>query len=110
MPHKKQEDISPEIFNHLVKLAALELDDEQAVYLRRELNSQLSAIRELAAIELDDDLPLASHGVPYDEHNSPALRQDEWQACPDVADITEQAPQFEDGYIIVPDIPHTTLE
>ena len=110
MPDKKQEDISPEIYNHLVDLAALELDEEQAAYLRNELNNQLSAIRELEAIQLDDDVPLASHGVPYDEKNSPALRKDEWQACPDVKDITAQAPQFEDGYLVVPDIPHTTLE
>ena len=110
MPDKKQEEISAEIFNHLVDLAALELDDEQAAYLRSELNNQLSAIHELEAIQLDEDLPLASHGVPYDDKSSPALRRDEWQACEDVKDITAQAPQFEDGYLVVPDIPHTTLE
>ncbi len=110
MADKPHEEISPDVFEHLVKLAALELDGEQAEYLRRELNSQLASIRELAAIQMDDDLPLASHGVPYDELNSPALRADEQQICADVADITAQAPQFEDGYIIVPDIPHTTLE
>ncbi len=109
MPENKQE-ITPEIFEHLVKLAALELDDEQAAYLRRELNSQLSAIHELEAIRLDDDLPLASHGVPYDDRSSQPLRSDDWQACKDVKDITTQAPQFENGYIVVPDIPHTTLE
>lgn len=110
MPEKKQEDISPEIFEHLVKLAALELDEEQAAYLRGELNSQLSAIRELEAIELEDDLPLASHGVPYDDDSSPELRSDNWEACRQVNHITDQAPKFEDGYIVVPDIPHTTLE
>lgn len=109
MPDNKQE-ITPEIFEHLVKLAALELDEEQAAYLLRELNSQLSAIHELAAIKLDAELPLASHGVPYNEQSSQSLRPDEWQACPDVGSITAQAPQFEDGYMIVPDIPHTTLE
>jgi len=107
---EKEQAISPEVFDHLVQLAALELDEQQAEYLRRELNSQLSAIRELEAIQLDPETPLASHGVPYDEQNSPALRADEWQACADVDAITQQAPQFEDGYLIVPDIPHTTLE
>ena len=110
MPEKRQEDISPEVFEHLVKLAALELDEEQAAYLRSELNSQLSAIRELVAIELDDDLPLASHGVPYDDSSSPTLRSDVWKACGQVEDIIAQAPQVEDDYIVVPDIPHTTLE
>jgi aspartyl/glutamyl-tRNA(Asn/Gln) amidotransferase C subunit len=107
---EKEQDISPEIFEHLVKLAALELDEKEAEYLRRELNHQLSAIHELEAIRLDPDLPLASHGVSYDAHNSSALRADEWRPCPDVKDITAQAPQFEDGYLVVPDIPHTTLE
>jgi aspartyl-tRNA(Asn)/glutamyl-tRNA(Gln) amidotransferase subunit C len=106
----REQTISPEVFNHLVQLAALELDEQQADYLRRELNSQLSAIRELEAIQLDADTPLASHGVPYDEKSRQALREDVWQACPDVDAITQQAPQFEDGYLIVPDIPHTTLE
>ena len=110
MPEKKHEDISPEIFEHLVKLAALELNEEQAAYLRRELNSQLSAVRELEAIELDNDLPLASHGVPYDQQSSPDLRPDDWKAYRQVKDIINQAPQVEDGYIVVPDIPHTTLE
>jgi len=109
MPEKEQA-ISPEELDHLFKLAALDLDEKQAEYLRRELNNQLSAIRELEAIQLDPALPLASHGVPYDNHTSPALRADEWHACPDVKDITAQAPQFENGYQIVPDIPHTTLE
>lgn len=107
---EKEQTITPEVFDHLVQLAALELDEQQAEYLCRELNSQLSAIRELEAIQMDPATPLASHGVPYDEHNSPALRADEWQACADVDAITQQAPQFEDGYLIVPDIPHTTLE
>jgi aspartyl/glutamyl-tRNA(Asn/Gln) amidotransferase C subunit len=107
---EKEQVITPEVFDHLVQLAALELDEEQADYLRRELNSQLSAIRELEAIQLDPETPLASHGVPYDGNNSPALREDVWQACEDVEAITRQAPQFEDGYLIVPDIPHTPLE
>ncbi len=110
MPEDKHEEISVEVFEHLVKLAALELDEEQAAYLRQELNSQLSAVRELEAIEMEDDLPLASHGVPYDDNSSPELRTDDWEACQQVEDITDQAPKFEDGYIVVPDIPHTTLE
>jgi aspartyl/glutamyl-tRNA(Asn/Gln) amidotransferase C subunit len=105
-----QEDISPEVFDHLVQLAAMELDSSQAEYLRQELNKQLASIRELAAIQLDDALPMASHGVPYPPEHKPALRDDVWEACPEAEAITAQAPQFEDGYIIVPDIPHTTLE
>lgn len=107
---EKEHIITPEMFDHLVKLAALELDEEQAAYLRRELNLQLSAIRELAAIELDVDVPAALHGVPYDAGSRPPLRQDAWQACEEAEAIMRQAPQFEGGYLVVPDIPHTTLE
>ena len=109
MPEPK-EDITLQVFEHLVQLAALELDGSQANYLRQELNKQLASIRELEAIELEEGLPAASHGVPYPPERKPALREDEWETCPEAKAITAQAPQFEDGYIIVPDIPHTTLE
>ncbi len=102
--------ISPELFAHLVDLAALELDAAEADYLRSQLNNQLKAIHELEAIPLDDSTRLTSHGVPYTAQISPALRQDEWLPCPVADAILEQAPQTEDRYIVVPDIPHTTLE
>lgn len=97
-------------FDHLVGLAALELDDTQAEYLLRELNSQLKAIRELAAIPLDASVPASLHGVPYTGADSPALREDTWIPEPDPAEIIGQAPETREGYIVVPDIPHTTLE
>jgi len=97
-------------FDHLVQLAALELTDEQAEYLLRELNNQLKAIRELEAIPLDEDVPATWHGVPYTPQISPALRGDDWQPFERPQDILAQAPQVENGYLIVPDIPHTTLE
>ncbi len=97
-------------FDHLVHLAALELSPEQAEYLLRELNNQLKAIRELEAIPLDADLPVTLHGVPYTSSISPTLRSDDWQPFDRPQDILAQAPQAEDGYLIVPDIPHTTLE
>ena len=39
------EEITAEIFDHLVELAALELEAKEAEYLRAQLNSQLKAIR-----------------------------------------------------------------
>ena len=102
--------ISPEMFEHLVRLAALDLDAEQAEYLRGELNHQLKAISELEAIPLSDSVPVTSHGVPYTPQISPPPRPDVWKPYEDPAAIIDQAPQVEDGYIIVPDIPHTTLE
>jgi aspartyl-tRNA(Asn)/glutamyl-tRNA(Gln) amidotransferase subunit C len=102
--------ITPEIFQHLVELAALELDPGEAEYIRRQLNNQIKAINELEAIPLDADTRLTSHGVPYPPEISPALRDDEWLPSPTADAILKQAPQTEDRYIVVPDIPHTTLE
>ena len=102
--------ITPEIFAHLVHLAALELSPDEAEYVRRQLNNQLKVIRELEAIPLDNGIAVTSHGVPYPAQTSPAPREDAWLPYPDVADLLSQAPQVEDRYIVVPDIPHTTLE
>jgi aspartyl/glutamyl-tRNA(Asn/Gln) amidotransferase C subunit len=102
--------ITPEIFEHLINLAALELDPDEAEYLRGELNNQLKAIHELEAIPLDEDTPITTHGVPYTVEITPAIRDDRWIACPNPEDILEQAPETEDRYIVVPDIPHTELD
>jgi len=104
------ERISAETFTHLVDLAALEIDAAESEYLRQQLNNQLQAIHELEAIPLEESIPITSHGVPYTQENSPAPREDVWRPYPNPEDIVEQAPLAEDGYIIVPDIPHTSLE
>jgi len=103
------EAITREIFNHLVQLAALELSPDEAEYIRGELNKQLKAIHELEAIPLQDDTPPASHGVPYTPATSPAVRPDEWRPHPDPGGILAQAPETDEGYIIVPEIPHIEL-
>ncbi len=102
--------ITVTLFKHLVGLAALELPPEEDEYLRRELNNQLKAIHELEAIPLSPETQITSHGVPYTPMSTPAIRDDEWTPHPNPKDILEQAPEVEDGYIIVPDIPHTELE
>jgi aspartyl/glutamyl-tRNA(Asn/Gln) amidotransferase C subunit len=104
------ETISPETFAHLVDLAALQLTPAESEYLRQQLNQQLKAIHELAAIPLDEDITATSHGVPYTTATSPAPRVDTWLPYPNPEEILEQAPQVEDGYIIVPDIPLTNLD
>jgi aspartyl-tRNA(Asn)/glutamyl-tRNA(Gln) amidotransferase subunit C len=103
------EEIDVEVFQHLVVLAALELDEAEAEYLRRELNKQLKAIHELEAIPLQPETPLASHGVSYTPEITPPIRQDEWQADPSREDILRQAPQSAERYIVVPEIPHQEL-
>ncbi len=101
--------ISPEIFNHLVDLAAMELSEEEGEYLRQELNHQLRAIHELEAIQVDDSTPITSHGVPYSPAIRPSLRKDEIEPYPEADDIVERAPDTVERYIVVPDIPHEDL-
>jgi aspartyl/glutamyl-tRNA(Asn/Gln) amidotransferase C subunit len=104
------DEITPELFNHLVELAALELSAEEGEYLRKQLNNQLKAIHELESIPLDPSTPVASHGVPYTPSTSPAIREDVVVSHPDPARLLKTAPETEDGYIIVPDIPHQDLK
>ena len=104
------DEITKDIFDHLVSLAALQLSDDQAEYLRRQLNNKLKDIHELEAIPLDADIPISLHGVPFEEAGSSQPREDVWKKHPDPASILAQAPQVEDGYIVVPDIPHTSLK
>jgi aspartyl/glutamyl-tRNA(Asn/Gln) amidotransferase C subunit len=101
--------ITPEIFEHLVQLAAFELRQDEGEYLRKELNAQLSAIRELEAIDVDPSIAITSHGVPYAPAITPALREDRAVACPEADDILAGSPSSEDRFIIVPDIPHQEL-
>jgi aspartyl/glutamyl-tRNA(Asn/Gln) amidotransferase C subunit len=102
--------IDIETFNHLVDLASLELKPGEAEYIRQQLNNQLNAIHELEAIPLDSATQLTSHGVPFPPQISPELRQDVWIPSPYADAILKQAPQTEERYFIVPEIPHTTLD
>ena len=102
--------ITQEIFEHLVGLAALDLTPQEADYLRRELNGQLKSVRELEAIQVDDQVPITSHGVPYTPESRPPLREDVAAPSSESEAILAQAPEREDRYIVVPDIPVEELE
>lgn len=101
--------ISIQLFEHLVQLAALELGSTEAEYLRQQLNNQLKSIDELLAVPIDPEIPPASHGVSYSPAASQTARADLWEPEQNTKEILDQAPQFEDGHIIVPEIPHTEL-
>jgi aspartyl-tRNA(Asn)/glutamyl-tRNA(Gln) amidotransferase subunit C len=103
------QEITTEVFHHLVGLAALQLEDREADYLRRELNRQLKAVAELEAIELPEGCDITSHGVPYTPDIRQALRPDRTQPSQLADDILALAPETEGRYIVVPDIPHTDL-
>ena len=104
------DEITPELFEHLVELAALELDADEAQYLRRQLNNQLKAIHELETIPLDPSTPVASHGVSYTPAISAPIRADEVDSYPDPGKLLAGAPETEDGYIVAPDTPHQNLK
>ncbi len=103
------DEITPELFEHLVELAALKLTPEESQYLREQLNGQLKAIHELERIPLSDEVPPAAHGVTFGAAIRPALREDEARHSPYAETILNQAPETEEGYFVVPDIPHTDL-
>jgi aspartyl-tRNA(Asn)/glutamyl-tRNA(Gln) amidotransferase subunit C len=104
------ETINKETFDHLVSLAALQLNEQEGEYLRAQLNHQIAAIDELTTIPLDASVPPAKHGVPYPQSVRPPLRSDEWKPFPHPEEILTQAPETEDNYFVVPDIPHTKLD
>ena len=104
------DEIDQETFAHLVRLAALELSPAEAEYLRQQLNNQLKAVQELAAIPLDPGTPVTLHGVPFTSETRPPIRVDEWVPFAHTEEILEQAPETEERHIVVPEIPHTELE
>lgn len=104
------QNISRETFDHLVDLAEFKLEESEAGYLLKEMNAQLGAIDQLAAIDLDDGVHPAARGVPYPAERRQALRKDDPEPFADPESINQQAPKTRDGYVVVPDIPHTTLE
>lgn len=103
-------EIDRETFGHLVHLAALELSQEEADYLRQQLNNQLKAVEELAAIPLDPEIPITLHGVSFTSETRPPIREDKWVPFPHTDEILEQAPETEERHIVVPEISHTDLE
>jgi len=102
--------ITPEDFQRLADLASLELPQEEAEYLRGELNNQMISIEVLESIPIEADTGTAAHGLPYTEYNSATPRKDKARKDPHRQEILDQAPEMEDGYIVVPDISHEELE
>ena len=105
-----EERISREDFKRLAELASLELPEEEAEYLRKELNNQMIPIEILESIPIDAETGTAAHGLPYTYFNSPPPREDSTSQDPHRQAILDQAPELEEGYIVVPDISHEELE
>lgn len=105
-----QNEITKELFKHLVELAEFDLAPDEAEYLRKELNRQLTAIKTLETIILDDETRPISHGIPYPAEQRAGIRPDEIIPCEDVDAILAQAPIVSERYLIVPEIPHEELD
>ena len=105
-----KDEITKEIFEYLVELAALEISKQEGEYLRSELNGQLRTIQELEGIAIDDHIRITSHGVPYSRATRTPLRKDKIEPCEVAEDILAQAADVFEGYIVVPDIPSEELE
>jgi aspartyl-tRNA(Asn)/glutamyl-tRNA(Gln) amidotransferase subunit C len=103
-------EITRELFEHLVELAALELSSDESQYLLQELNNQLISIHQLAAIPLEKSTTVTSHGVSYTSEIKPDIRADIHIPCENPEALLDQAPEVEDGYIVVPEIPREELE
>ena len=101
------EKITREMFDKLVSLAALELDEEESEYLRTELNHQLAAVKELSEIPIDEDVQPSLHGIEC-QGNPP--RPDQWQPFPDPDAILALAPEREGRYFVVPEIAQLSEE
>jgi aspartyl/glutamyl-tRNA(Asn/Gln) amidotransferase C subunit len=102
--------MTPEVFQHLVDLAALELSPGEAEYLRAELNLQLKSIAQLAAVEIPAGTPTTTHGIPFTDDRRQALRADDIRPAVEADDILSQAPEREGRYLVVPDVPPAQLE
>jgi aspartyl-tRNA(Asn)/glutamyl-tRNA(Gln) amidotransferase subunit C len=55
-------------------------------------------------------LSIQPHGIPYSAASSPEIRSDEWRPFPSPEKLLAQAPEIDEGYIVVPEIPHKDLE
>jgi len=104
-----EEKITREVFDKIVELAALELEEEEAEYIRQQLNGQLAAVAELEAVPLEENTPPAAHGVPYTEQISAEARADVHNPFKQTGDILNTAPEVDERYFVTPDIPHEDL-
>ena len=59
--------------------------------------------------KIADDIAITSHGVPFTIEISAPLRADVIDPCKESDDILAQAPEIEDRFFVVPDIPHEDL-
>jgi len=97
----KTKRISPQLFDKLVGLAALELTAEERDYLFEEMNHQLASVKALSQIPLPERIQPSLHGIELEGADP---RPDEWQPFSNPTEIIALAPESEDGMVAVPDV------
>jgi len=84
---------------HIANLARLELDTDDLDRLAGEMASILSHFEELSEVELPPEEGPADRGL------APRLRDDEVSSDPLAFGPFEMAPQWRDGFFVVPRLP-----
>lgn len=84
---------------HVADLARIKLDTPEVAKFQRELNSILEYMDMLSEVDTTGIDPL-QRTLPI----SNAFRPDESRNSQDITDVLKNAPQHEDGYIVVPKV------
>ena len=103
------ETIDKQIFEELLMTGRISVGPEEEERLRRELNRQMSVIRQLESIPLDEAVRPVIHGNPFPEAIRCGLREDEWKLFDNASGIVEQAPLSGNGYFVSPDVEHQKI-
>ena len=82
---------------HVAGLARLKLDPSEVERYQRELNSILEYMEMLSEVDTADVTPL-HHTFPLTN----VFRPDVARESQDISDVLTNAPQHEDGFIVVP--------
>ncbi len=91
--------IDDRIVDHVARLGRLELSPEERELFRAQLGSILEHFRRLDALDLTD-VPATSHVLPV----ANVLRDDVAQPSLAREDALGNAPEAEDGYVVVPPV------
>ena len=86
--------ISDADVRHIARLARLELTDEEVERFGREMSRILEYVRRLEALE-------AGRAAEPEAPDRP-LRDDDVAPWPDVEPLHDEAPDFDDGFYLVP--------
>ncbi|HON38049.1 MAG: Asp-tRNA(Asn)/Glu-tRNA(Gln) amidotransferase subunit GatC [Desulfomonilia bacterium] len=84
---------------HVAALARIRLDDDEILSLRNDLDKILGYMDILSSVDTTGVNP-THHPLPLVN----AMRDDREQGCQELADVLRNAPQHDNGYIVVPKV------